>query len=755
MLKKVLLSFSLLLSLYALASKEQKPLEIVHNGKSSFIIVLSSQATQSDNLAAKMLQGYIQKMSGCLLSILVDDKPSDENQILINVSNKRQAKANAVYTAKLKEDGFVIIAKSNGLQILSGGRKGSIYGVVNLLEKQFGCRKYSPTATVIPQHKDLIIKPGVDFQNPVNSFRVVYGEFANDMEYRDWERMSVVDEVFADGYYVHTSNRLVPWDKYFTEHPEYFCYMGSKRLKDQLCLSNPEVFKLVVAKLKEDMALQPDKKLWSVSQNDNFSYCQCDECKKIIDEEGSPAGPIIRFVNKVAAQFPDKMISTLAYQFSRQAPKITKPADNVQIMLCTIELNRSKPIESDTTSKSFLKDIVDWGKISKHIYLWDYTVNFSHHVTPFPNLHVLQPNIQFFVKNGAHEHFQQSNTSPGHEFSELKSYILARLLWNPDVNVDSVKNDFLTGYYGAGGAAIGKYIDRLQSEILKTGERLDIYDHPFAHSLTFLSEENLKAYQLLFDEAEKAVENQPVYLQRVKTARLPIQYATMEIGKNDLFGPRGYYQYDKVSGEYVLRQDMKQMIEDFHTTCLANNVTSLSEAGLTPEAYYTSSLRFIDVKVKGNLAFSHKVTANPMPDLRYNRGDVRLLTNGVQGSNDYRVHWLGWEGMDFELVLDLDSLNSPKEISISSLYDPKSWILHPKSVTCEVSEDGATYREIGKITVDGDQKNEELTKQFLFNKDIGKCRYVRFQIESTKQLFDWHASAGNKSWVFIDEIIVR
>ena len=79
-----------------------------------------------------------------------------------------------------------------------------------------------------------------------------------------------------------------------------------------------------------------------MSQNDNTSYCQCDACKKVIAEEGSPSGPIIRFVNEVAKRFPDKIISTLAYQYSRQAPKITKPADNVQIMLCTIELNRCK-----------------------------------------------------------------------------------------------------------------------------------------------------------------------------------------------------------------------------------------------------------------------------------------------------------------------------------------------------------------------------------------------------------------------------
>jgi hypothetical protein len=590
-------------STYALAGKYVHPIEIVHNGKSNFTIVVSTKATPSDNRAATILQSYIQKMSGCLLSIVVSDKPTSKSQIQINVSNKLQKKATVAYKKKLKEDGFVIIAKTNSLQILSGGRKGSIYGVVNLLEKKFGCRKYSPTVEVVPEYKDLVVKPFVDFQNPVNRFRVVSGDGELDIniDYRDWERLSAVQDEFANGYIVHTFNKLVPSEKYFATHPEYFSYRNGKRVKDQLCLSNPDVFNLIVTKLKEEMAKQPDKKLWSVSQNDNLLYCQCDACKKVIEEEGSPAGPIIRFVNRIATQFPGKVISTLAYQFSRPAPKVTKPVDNVQIMLCTLELNRSKPIESDPTSKSFRKDIADWSKISKNIYVWDYTVNFSHHIMPFPNLYVLQPNIQFFVKNGIYEHYQQSDTGPGHEFSELKSYILARLLWNPDVNVDSVKKSFLNGYYGAGAVAIGKYIDRIQSEMLKTGERLDIFDSPLAHSLTFLSEDNIKTYDSLFDEAEKAVKDQPYFLQRVKMARLPIQYATIEIGKNDLFGSRGFYT--QVNGEFILRPEKKQMIEDFYNICIKNKVTSLSETKLTPEMYYKSSLRFITDKTKEKKTF--------------------------------------------------------------------------------------------------------------------------------------------------------
>jgi hypothetical protein len=501
------------------------------------------------------------------------------------------------------------------------------------------------------------------------------------------------------------------------------------------------------------MAAQPDKKVWSVSQNDNFSYCQCPECRKIIEEEGSPSGPIIRFVNAVAARFPDKTISTLAYQYSRPAPRLTRPAANVQIMLCTIELNRSLPIAEDPSSRSFLQDIVDWGKISRNIYLWDYTVNFSHHVSPFPNLHVLQSNIQFFVRSGARQHFQQSNTSPGHEFSELKCYLLARLLWNPDVDAGAVMTEFLDGYYGAAGLWTGKYIAALEGALARTGAKLDIYEPPVAHAETYLSTENVAAYNELFDRAEDAVRGDSAVLARVKTARLPLQYAMLEIGKNDVFGPRGFYV--ERGGRFELRPAMKQLLEDFYQTCVGNGVRTLNESGLTPEEYYDAALRFIDVQVEGNLAFRRPATADPPPSAKYGRGNLTMLTDGVRGANDFRVHWLGWERVDFDITLDLGSVAAPKEISLSTLYVPHSWMLHPRSVTCYVSADGSSFEEVRKLTVEGDQRKEEVTRTFTFAPALQNVRFIKFHVEGTKTLPDWHPSAGGMSWVFIDEIVVR
>ena len=390
-------------------------------------------------------------MSGVDLPILTAREPGKPGVAAIGFPRSDLPPVVGSALASLRPDGFAVATSAGNLYVAGGGGKGVIYGVVHLLEKYFGCRKFSPSAELFPRRDDLALGCLFEVDNPVNEVRIVNGEFALDADYLDWMRLHTASDLYGTGYYVHTFQRLVPWQTYFASHPEYFALMNGKRIIDQPCLSRPEVFDIAVARLREEMAAQPEKTIWSVSQNDNSSYCQCPDCLKVIEEEGSPAGPILRFVNRVAALFPDKTISTLAYQYSRPAPRLTRPAPNVEIMLCTIELNRSLPIADDPSSASFVRDIEDWSRICGRLYLWDYTVNFSHYVSPFPNLHVLQPNIRFFTDHGVRHHFQQTNTSPGHESSELKAYLLARLLWDPDTDVDAVMDDFLEGYYGQPG----------------------------------------------------------------------------------------------------------------------------------------------------------------------------------------------------------------------------------------------------------------------------------------------------------------
>ena len=746
---KTVLKFCFVILLFSDSSLYSQ-ISLVSNGKTDFTIIIPSENNSQERDAATLMQKVIDSMTGVTLPIQEKSSIKSDKSIIIST------KPFSPKTRKLAiphPDGFYITSDKKSLIIYGGNKRGAVHGVVHFLGKYLDCRMYAPHYSVFPKKNQISIHKINEYLTPDNHIRIINGDYVHQSkEYRDWLMTNEISEEFPNGYFVHTFHKLLPTDEYFDQHPEYFSMVNGKRTRDQLCMSNPDVLRLTIRKLRLEMSKQPEKNLWSVSQNDNPFYCSCDRCSAIIQEENAPSGPLIRFINAVADTFPDKEISTLAYQFSRKAPAITKPRKNVQVMLCTIELNRSKAIAEDPGSASFVKDIKDWSAITDHIFLWDYTVDFAHQITPFPNFHVLQPNIRFFYDHAAKIQFQQSNVGKGHAFSELKAYVISRLLWDTKVNKDSVINDFLNGYYGKAAPFIRKYMDKTESELIKSGQFLDIYGHPTGHQNSFLSQENVQLYNKWFDEAENSVLKQPVYLNHVKTARLPLMYAMMEIGKSDMFSPRGFYS---IKGEnLILKPEMSQMVDYFLQICTSNGVKNVNESGLTPSAYIQSTRRTLKIKKEGNLAFGKNAILSPMPATKYSSGSPALLTNGVHGSNDYRVHWLGWEGIDFEISLDLVDDKEIDSIQISTLYLPNSWVLHPKGVTCTTYDNNDNPNSTTTIDIQGDQKNEEVNKTFNFVTSGKKVKKIKINVTSSAILPHWHPAYGGTAWTFVDELVV-
>lgn len=211
----------------------------------------------------------------------------------------------------------------------------------------------------------------------------------------------------------------------------------------------------------------------SVSQNDgNNTFCTCENCRKVYEEEGSPAGAYIRFMNKLAERFPDKEISTLAYLFTMHPPKKVKPLPNVNIMLCDIDCMREVPLTDNASGRDFVKALEGWSAISNNIFVWDYGINFDNMVSCFPNFHVLQKNIQLFKKNHVTMHFSQVNGSKGTDFSEMRAYMIGKLMWNPYQNADSLMRSFMDGYYGAAAPYLYQYQKIMQGGLLASGTNL-------------------------------------------------------------------------------------------------------------------------------------------------------------------------------------------------------------------------------------------------------------------------------------------
>ena len=731
-------------------------LTIAEGGQSSYRIVVSRELSPSDQKAVAELQNHLKKISGAEIPVMTDDFPVREYEILVGNSRHLRELNIKIDFEKLENDGFTIRTKGKNLVIAGGKEKGTLYGVYTFLEDCLGCRKYSAAVSYIPKIDRIQVRRINRTEVPFIKHREVHMPDAFDDDYADWHKLdnrNVTNRKW--GMWVHTFSTLVPSEKYFMEYPEYFSEINGQRLPHtQLCLANPDVFRIVVERLREMIEEKPEARYWSVSQNDTYYPCGCEQCRALDEKHGSHSGSIIHFVNRVAREFPDKDISTLAYQYSRSAPVLLQPDKNVNIMLCTIELNRSRTIARDPSSASFRKDIEDWGKLTDNIMLWDYVVQFRNLIDPFPNLRVLQPNIQYFVKNNVRMMFQQGSGTLRSEFHELRTYIIAKLLWNPDADVEAVIDDFLSGFYGNAGKYIRQYIELLHDALEKSRGDLLIYGYPWDGIQTYLTPELIDRYQEIFDKAEAAVSSDPEILDRVRFARLPLEFAILEISRRNASGKLSLFK--KVEGHWRPNPEMKKRLERFVALANKFNITNLEERGTAPDRYKAMMEDFFQNGMREHLALNKPANLLSEHSEKYPVGGGRALTDGLKGPADYHCNWLGFEGNELEAVIDLEEEREVSRISMDFLQDHNSWIWLPKRVRFFISVDRKAFDLAGEVSGRSDEKKEgAFIENFRCDFPKKQARFVKVKTVSLLHCPKWHKGYDGLAWIFTDEMVIE
>lgn len=729
---------------------------LVRDGVSPYTIIIPERATTHEKKAAEELQHYVEEIAGVKLPVTTDDGDIRQHEILIGKNRHLESAGIRPAFEELDEDGYHLLTAGDKLVIAGGNEKGSLYGVYRLLEDHLGCRMYTPDDIHVPD-RNTIGLPETDLvSNPAFAMRTLYFPAMHRQNFADWHGFdSHKDRIRLWGSWVHTFKDLLPAGEYFEDHPEYFSEIGGKRIEDgQLCLSNPEVTKIMAENLEKAMEKRSRPEYFSVSQNDNYLACQCDACSTLIKQYNSQSGVILSVVNEIAQRFPDKKISTLAYQYSRAAPEGIRPDSNVNIMLCTIECNRSRPIATDSLSESFRKDMDDWCSLTGDILLWDYVVQFRNYISPFPNLRVLQPNIQYFRDQGVNMMFQQGSGHERSEFSELRSYLIAKLLWDPDRDVDSLMNGFLSGYYGPAAPFIRKYIDLMHDELERSGVELSIYGFPKDGFDSYLSPVMIKRYGELFDDAEKAAGNDYKYLERVLEARLPLEYAICDISITNPAGEFSYFlEEDSVR---VINPDMVRRLMDFVETADAAGIGQLREGGMQPFSYYDRVMNFVSSGIYYNKSMGKPVTLADSASPKYSGGNPRALTDGLRGLADHNYNWLGFEGNDMEAVIDLGKVMDITSVEARFLQWNRVWIFLPEEVEFLASADGVEYESletiVHRIPTDA---GGVIPGDFNTLPDNLKARYIKVKAKSIGTCPGWHVGAGEPAWMFVDEIIIE
>jgi Domain of unknown function (DUF4838) len=524
------------LVLLAAALPASAGLTIARHGQARVRIVVGPDASETERYAAGELALFLHLVTGA--SFPVSETPGGAGgRLLVGPAAAKSAGAGLPPSDLAPEE--IFIRTAGGDLVLAGGSpRGTLYAVYAFLEDVVGCRWWTAAASRIPWSPGLTIADLAIRFRPALEYREPFWYVAFDPV---WAARNKANGIRAGGDalqggrqvyegFVHTFYSLIPPEKYFPAHPEWFSEIDGKRTTEnaQLCLTNEEMRRELVKNLEERLRAHPEATIASVSQNDCFGNCTCPKCRQADAEEGGPAGSLLRFVNAVAAEiepeFPGVAIDTLAYQYTRKPPRLVRPRPNVIVRLCSIECSFAAPLD-DPRNATFFDDLAGWSKIAGRLYVWDYTTDFSHYVQPHPNYSVLAPNIRLFVRHNVRGIFEQgAYQSWGSEMAELRAWVLARLLWDPSRNEKALRTEFLAGYYGPAAGPMDDYLEGLERALSKSGDALGCYSPTEAK---FLSFQTLARSWRLLETARRKTRRSAEYTRRVERASLPVAYAVV------------------------------------------------------------------------------------------------------------------------------------------------------------------------------------------------------------------------------------
>ncbi len=447
---------------------------------------VDGNAGESEQAAAVLLQDYLQKITGARPALISSGTAAQT--VVLQLKQDAQGHRNGAYTLRAGADEMPDAEGDNAavFYIEAGDIRGLFNGVYGFLRRICGVEVYSPQVVSVPENSDFTLPAEYDYRyEPLLEYaetdwasgRDPMFSVANGLNGNHSGKEALYGKPVNYLWFCHTlGSELVPYWELFGSHPEYYALTArsGQREPTQVCLTNPDVLRLTIegVKRKLDEAYDPEAALniVSVSQLDNFDYCVCENCAALAEQYGGPSGTLIWFINQVAEaiepDYPDAVIDTFAYEYTRHAPTGITVRDNVCVRLCSIECCCAHAIDDPACAANaeFYKDLQDWAAICNRLYVWDYTTDFNQTLGVFPNFGVLRKNLEIFRENNVVGVFEQgvgSTVTCDTEFADLRAFLLAANMREELTEEENgaLRRGFLNAYYGEGAGEIETYLD--------------------------------------------------------------------------------------------------------------------------------------------------------------------------------------------------------------------------------------------------------------------------------------------------------
>ncbi len=223
------------------------------------------------------------------------------------------------------------------------------------------------------------------------------------------------------------------------------------------------------------------------------------------------------------------------------------------------------------------------------------------------------------------------------------------------------------------------------------------------------------------------------------------------------------------NGKYNVAFETEQLNAPVHYTLDGSVPSAVSPLYKDPLQIDSSTVIkagiFIDGKLKETFsekeiilhkAVGKKATLEAPASMKYAGKGALSLIDGLKGSDKYNDgYWLGFEGTDMNLEIDLGKMMPVNLVSPSFYQNTGAWIFMPEKVEIEIL-DNEMKRVASKVVTPETTMEakgtvvEDLSATF----ENVEGRYIKVRAVNMKTLPKWHEGAGNKAWIFADEVVV-
>ncbi len=411
------------------------------------------------------------------------------------------------HASTLKHDGYILQIDSNRITLIGTNSRSILYGIYFLLEKM-GFLFLSPSYIHTPSPLPEKLATATYIRQPRFAYREIFVAESDNWHYALQNGLNGrlghrTEQTFQNdpplkGRNIY--NRFTPYA--LVPQEEYHC-------NGQLIFSSPEVRRIAAQKTGQLLADIP-------FDSEDYIYLQHEDVNSFCHTDGNrdkAAGAFIDYTRYIAAHlaphYQNAHFLLEAYQWTRTPPaNMQKLPANLSVMFSTIEADFAKPLQSPD-NHTILSDLNRWQTYSDDIIVWHYITNFGGYMQPFPTLYPIAHDIRTLAKmphvkgiflQGAYE-------TTGSALANLRIWLYAKLLWDPDQNTEQLVTAFCDHYYGKAGRYVKQYIDTLHRVVAEKDQKLLLKTPPNA---AYLDSKTLDMLESILDQGWQHIRNNHV-----------------------------------------------------------------------------------------------------------------------------------------------------------------------------------------------------------------------------------------------------